>query len=92
VPIHAFAHASLAVLSDQAGLIILCNQVVEIVIGLENNVTAPPAIAAAGPALWPEFFPLKSHTALSPMTGARENLNFVNKHSPDSIRGIQAPD
>lgn len=45
-PVHALAHAMLSILGDKTRLVVLSNKIVQIVIGLENNVATPSAIAA----------------------------------------------
>src|SRR5687767_5683321 len=63
--IHPFAHPALAVLGDEAGLIKLRNEIIEIVVGLKNDVAATTAVATAGPAFGHKRFPMKRHGAFA---------------------------
>src|SRR5579872_7499146 len=71
--IHSFAHSRLTILSDQAGCVELGNQVVEIMVGLQNDVAAAAAVAAARAALWTKLFARKRHATFSAMAGAGIN-------------------
>ena len=79
-PIHAFAEARLAVLGDEAGLIILPDEVVEVVVGLKYDIAAPATVAAAGPAFRAVFLTLKGDAAFAAVTGAGVDFYFVNEH------------
>ena len=79
--IHAFAQAAVAIGGDQARDVILLNQVVEVVIGLEDDAAAASAVAAAGTALGHKSFAMKGHTTAAAMAGVRVDFYFVNKHA-----------
>jgi hypothetical protein len=51
VAVHALAHAGFAFRRDEARLIILRDEIVQVVVGLQNHAAAAPAVAAAGAAL-----------------------------------------
>ena len=78
--IHAFAHAALALRRDEAGLIILRDEIVQVVVSLENDIATPPAIAAARPALGDVGLAMKRHAALAAVAGARADLDFIDEH------------
>ncbi len=78
--IHAFAQAALAILGDEAGLIILGDKIVQVVVGFEDDVSTAPAISPARAALRPVLFALKSDAALPTMPGAGVDANLINKH------------
>jgi len=69
-----------AFLGNQARLVVLRDEIVQIVIRFENHVPAAAAVAAAGPALGTIFLTLKGNTAFAAMAGAGEYSNLVNKH------------
>lgn len=48
MPVHPFAHAELATLGEQAGLIELGDEVVEVVIRFEDHVATTSTIATFG--------------------------------------------
>ena len=54
--VHSFAHAGFTGLGNQARREKLRDEVVEVVVGLENDVAAASAVAAAGAAFWPKRF------------------------------------
>ena len=78
--IHALAHAGLAVLGDQAGDIILGDEIVQVMIGLQNHAAAATAIAAAGAAFGDVSFAMERDAAFATVAGARVDFDFVNKH------------
>src|SRR6266404_4946834 len=80
VAVHAFALAVLAIFRQQPWLIILRDEIVQVVIGLQDHVAAAAAITASRAALGPRRLPQKSDTTFSAVTGARENFDFVDKH------------
>ena len=99
--VHAFAHPALALLGDEARLVVLIDEVVQIVIGLENHVTASPAIAAAGAAFGPGGFAMEGDAALAAAAGAGEDLDLIDKHAsflrspsrgtPERVHKIHSP-
>ena len=78
--VHPFAQAVLAVLREESRLVILRDEIVQVVVGLQNDVAPAPAIAAGGPAFGAERFTEESDTALATVTGARKNFDFVDEH------------
>src|SRR5687767_786705 len=86
-PVHAFAQAGFALLRDQAGSVKLSDEVVEVVVGLEDDIASAPAIAAAGPALGHERLAMKGNAAFAPIAGFRENIDLVNKHKKKGETG-----
>jgi hypothetical protein len=78
--IHAFSQSSFTFLCDEPGLVVLRNQIVQIVIGLQNDTSAAPAVAAARPAFGNIRFSMKRHASLAAMTGAGEDFHFIDKH------------
>src|SRR6202008_2335325 len=78
--IHALAHARLAARRDQARHIILLDEIVQVVVRLQNDAAAAPAVAAAGATLGDVSFAMERHPALAAVAGLRGNLNFVYEH------------
>jgi hypothetical protein len=78
--VHAFAQAWLSVLRDQAGRVELGDEIVQIMVGLQNDIAASAAIAAAGAAFGTKRFAEKGHAAFAAMSRATENFNFIYKH------------
>ena len=66
--VHALAHAVFAVGREQARDVILLDEIVEVVVGLENDAAAAAAVAAAGAALGHERFAVKGDGALAAVT------------------------
>ena len=62
------------------GLIILGDEVVEVVVGLQNHAAAAAAVAAAGAALGDVGFAMERHAAFAAVPGPRVNFDFVNEH------------
>jgi len=79
--IHAFAETGFTALGEEARLEMLGDEVVEIVIGLQDDIAAATAVAAAGTTLGAIGFTEKGHTAFTPMAGAPENFDLVNEHN-----------
>ena len=80
VTVHAIAHAESAVLSDEARLVILRDEIIQVVIGFEDNVAAAPAVAAARSALGPILLALEGDAPFAAMASPRVNLDLVNEH------------
>src|SRR5580704_6521691 len=78
--VHTLTHARLTVLGDEPGDIILLDEVVEIVVGLENDTAAATAVAAAGAALGDIGLAMKRDTAFAAMARAGVDFYFINKH------------
>jgi hypothetical protein len=56
-------------------------------VGLKNDVPAPPSIAAAGTALGTEGFTKEGYTTFAAVTGAAIYFDFIDIHSKEeSIR------
>ncbi len=69
-----------AVLRDELRLIILGDEVVQVVVGFEDDIAAAPAVAAAGAALGAILLALERHAAFAAVAGSRVNFDFVNEH------------
>src|SRR5664280_1391729 len=67
-PIHPFPQPVPAFFGDQAWLIKLPDQIVQIVVGLENHVASPAPVATVGPALGTVLLAAKGHAAFSTVT------------------------
>jgi hypothetical protein len=89
--IHAFAHAALAVGCDQSGLIKLSDEIIEVVVRLENHVAAATAVPAARTAFGHERFAMKRDCTLAAVSGARENLDLINKHLTQGSTTLARP-
>jgi hypothetical protein len=79
--IHAFAEAGFTALGEEARLEMLGYEVIEIVIGLQDDIAAATAVATTGTTLGAIGFTEKGHAAFTPMAGARENFYLVNEHN-----------
>ncbi len=84
MPIHALTHAGLSRLGDQSRLIELVDEVVEIVAGLEYNISPLAAVSTTGTTLGTIGFPMEGHAALTAVSGSGEDLDLVNKHGLES--------
>jgi hypothetical protein len=80
VPIHSFAQAALPVLRDQAGLIVLCDEIIEVMVGFQNDVSAAPPVSSARPALGPILLTLKGDAPLPAVPRARINFDLIHEH------------
>ena len=78
--VHAFAQAHYAVLRQQAGLIILGDEVVEVVIGFQDHLAAAAAVAAARPPLRAIFLTLEGDAALAAVARPRVNPDLIDEH------------
>jgi hypothetical protein len=78
--VHAFAHAGIAFLGDEAGDIILLDEVIEIVVCAEDDAAAATAVAAAGTAFRDVGFAMERDAAFATVAGARVNFYFINEH------------
>src|SRR5580698_2119319 len=81
MPVHALAHAVLAFLRDEARNVILLQEIVQVMIGLQDDAAAATAIAAARSALGHKRLAMKSHAAFAAMARLRVNFYFVNEHA-----------
>src|SRR5207249_7377475 len=81
VAVHPFAQAVLAGLGEEPRLVELRDEIVQVVVGLQNDVAPAPAIAAGRAAFGAEGFTEESDTALPTVTGARKNFDFVDEHA-----------
>jgi hypothetical protein len=71
------AHAIGALLRLEVLLVAVVDQRVQPVHGLDHDVAAAPAIAAAGPAKLDEFFAPERHAAIAAVAGADIDLCLV---------------
>ena len=78
--IHALAHAVMAVLGEESGLVKLLDEVVEVVARFENHVAPATAVAPAGSALGPVGLAHERDGPFATVAGARINLDLVNEH------------
>ena len=78
--VHALSHPGFARFGDQTRIIILGDKVVEIMVGLKDDIAATTAIAAAGPAFRAKRFPQERHAAFPTMARAREDFNLIDEH------------
>jgi hypothetical protein len=78
--IHAFAQAGLAILRDDAWVVVLRDEIVQIVVRLKEHIAAAPAVAA----IWATFGTIlltpESNATFSPVPGARVDFKFVDEH------------
>jgi len=58
----------------------LGNQVIQIVIGLENNAATSAPVSAARSPLWDKGLAVKCDRPLAAMAGFGVNLDLVDKH------------
>ena len=68
-------------LRDQPRLVILGDEIVQVVVGLQNHVAAATAVAAVGAALGTILLALESHAAFAAVARARVDFDFVNEHA-----------
>src|SRR5579884_446986 len=81
MPVHPFAHARLACLGDEPRRVILRDEIVQVVVGLQNDIAAASAVAAAGPALGDEGFAMERDAALAAMTCTGKYFDLVYEHA-----------
>jgi hypothetical protein len=81
VAIHALAQTLLAVLANEPGLIELGDEVVQVMISLENDVTPFAAISAAGASFRAVGFAMERHRAFAPVPGPGVNFYLINEHA-----------
>ena len=80
MPIHPVAHAELTILSEQARLIILRDQVIQVVVGFENHIAAASAITSARSTFGTILFALECDAPFAAMACASIDFDFVNEH------------
>src|SRR6187399_2805701 len=78
--IHAFSHAALSNLRNQPRLVILRDQIVQVVVGLQNHAATATAVAAARTALRNISLAMESHRAFPTVSRSRKYFNFVDEH------------
>ncbi len=92
VAIHAFAQAGIAGFGDEARDVELADEVVQVVVGLENDVAAAAAVAAAGATLGDVGLAMEGDGAFAAVAGFGVNFYLINKHEwmvrPASRRDI----
>src|SRR5881394_1068832 len=81
VAVHSFAQSVLAIVREEPRLVKLRDKIVQVVVGLQNDISSAPAVAAGRAAFGPERFTEKSNTTLSAVAGARKNFDFVDEHA-----------
>jgi hypothetical protein len=77
--VHALAQPLLAVLGQQAGVVKLRHEIVQVVVGLKDDAAAAPAIAAAGAALGTVGFAQEGDASLAAVAGAGIDFYFIDK-------------
>jgi hypothetical protein len=82
-PIHPFPHAVLAILSDEAGLIKLGDEIIQIMVSLEDHIATPASVSPTWSAFRDKGLSMKSHTALAAVPGPRMDLYLVDEHVPN---------
>jgi hypothetical protein len=78
--IHSFAEAWFAVFREETRLIELVDEVVEVVVGLEDDIPSATAVTAAGSSLGTVRLPEEGDATFAAMPGAGVNLDLVDKH------------
>ena len=78
--VHALAHAAFADRRDEARDIILPDEIVQVVVGLQDDAAAASAIAAARAALGDVSLAMERDTAFAAVPRLRVNFYFVNEH------------
>src|SRR5450631_1501279 len=78
--IHALAHAAFTGRRDEARDVILPDEIVQVVVGLEDDAAAASAVAAARAALGDVSLAMERDTALAAVPRLRVNFYFVNEH------------
>jgi hypothetical protein len=68
---------------------VLGDKVIEVVIGLEDDVAAAAAVAAAGTAFGAIRFAEEGDTAFSAVSGAGVHFDFVDEHGNKKGRGSE---
>ena len=72
--VHPLAQTRLPIGGDEPRIKELRHQVVQIVVGLEDDIAAAPAVAAAGAAFGAKGLPEEGHAAFAPMPRPRRKL------------------
>jgi hypothetical protein len=67
-------------LREKPRLVILRDEIVQVVVGLQYDVAPAAAIAARGAAFGAERFAQESDTALPAVTGAGKDFDFIDEH------------
>jgi hypothetical protein len=80
VTVHALAHARVAARRDEARDVILADEIVEVVVGLQDDAAAASAVAAARAALGDVSLAMERDTAFAAVPRLRVNFYFVNEH------------
>ena len=78
--VHALAHARVAARRDEARDVILADEIIEVVVGLQDDAAAAPAVAAARPALGDVSLAMERDAAFAAVPRLRVNFYFVDEH------------
>ncbi len=70
----------IAVLGDEAGHIKLCDEIIEIMAGLQDHITTASAIASIRTALGHICFTSKGYTTTTTVAGLGVYFHLINKH------------
>ena len=89
--VHAFALARFALLGQEAGVVELRDQIVQVVVGLKNDAAAAPAIAAAGAAFGTKRFAQKRDASFAAVAGAGIDFYFIDKQNKISCWRAWSP-
>ena len=77
----------LAMLGRHMRLVLLSDEVVQIVVGFENDMTAVAAVAAAGSSLGSVGLAQESHATAPASAGPSADSDFVDEHEKRKRRG-----
>ena len=70
----------ITILGDEAGHVELCDEIIEIMAGLQDHVATTTAITTIGTALGHKCLPPKGHTTATTVTGSGKDFHLINKH------------
>ena len=70
----------IAILGDKPGHIELCDEIIEIMAGLQDHVATTTAIASIRTALGHKCLTPKGHTTATTVTGSGKDFHLINKH------------
>jgi hypothetical protein len=88
VPVHAFAQPRFALFGEETRLVILSDQIIEVVVGLQKDAPSATAIATARTAFGPKGLASEGDAAFPAVTGPSENFDLVNEHHEETITSM----
>src|SRR5579884_146530 len=77
---HFLPHSGRPVLCLDDRLVKQRSQIIDVAIGPQNHIPAPPAVAAIGAAFGHKFLPAKTDAAAPAIAGLGKNSNAIDKH------------